>query len=77
MYYYHGIETHAGFAAPSRAQFDFCLAYLEHFKKPKDLQIADVVLSAFLSHEEVELDFLRYVDAMMPRFVGKYEILPF
>jgi hypothetical protein len=77
MYIYHGIETHYGFAMPSRAHFDFCLAYFDHFKKPNDVYTANMVMSAFLNREEVELDFLRSVDAMMPRFVGKYEILPF
>jgi len=77
MYYYNGKETHGGFAQPSREQFDFCLAYFEHFRKPKDVHVANMVLSAFMSREEVDLQCLRSVDAMMPRFVGKYEILPF
>jgi len=77
MYFSDDFGTLSGFAMPSRAQFDFCLAYFEHFAKPKDLHVANVVLSAFLNHEEVEVSCLNSVDAMMPRFVGKYEILPF
>ena len=77
MYCNSNFESLSGFAMPSRAQFDFCLAYFEHFSKPQEVYVADVVLSAFLNHEEVEVHCLNLVDAMMPHFVGKYEILPF
>ena len=77
MFNKNNFDTLSGFAMPSKAQFDFCLAYLEHFSNPRELYVANVVISAFMAHDAIDARDLRTVDAMMPAYVGKYEILPF
>jgi len=75
--YSKNISETVRFAEPSKVQFDFCLAYYDHFSSARDIHYANMVMDAYFSRSEVDARSLRAVDAMMPRFVGKFEILPF